>query len=136
MSLLHSRISPLQRNTAPADPSAGAGLDAVPTIRPRYEIKETPDAFGLVVHLPGVGRENLEITAEDEVLRIVGRRAWQRPESWTPLYRESTDAPFELTLSHDHAINLDAVHAELKDGVLRASLPKTEAVKPRKIAVA
>ncbi|HEY0965952.1 MAG TPA: Hsp20/alpha crystallin family protein [Opitutaceae bacterium] len=135
MSLLNALTSPFQRSAARAESSAGASLESEPTIRPRFEVKETADAFGLVVHLPGVAREDLEITVEDEVIRIIGRRAWKRPESWTSLYRESTDAPYELTLSHDHAINLDQVHAELKDGVLRASLPKTEAIKPRKIAV-
>lgn len=135
MSLLHSLTAPFNRTPASADASAGTRLDSVPTVRPAYEIKETADAFGLVVHLPGVAREDLEITAEDEVIRIAGRRGWKRPESWTPLYRESTDAPYELTLGHDHAIDLDRVHAELKDGVLRASLPKIEAIKPRKIAV-
>lgn len=140
MSFLQSIVSPFQRTTT-GRPAASAAtsapsLSGVPTVRPAYEVKETADAFGLVVHLPGVAREGLELTAEDEVLRIVGRRAWTRPEAWTQLYRESTDAPYELALSHDHAIDLDRIHAELKDGVLRVSLPKTEAIKPRKIAVA
>jgi HSP20 family molecular chaperone IbpA len=43
--------------------------------------------------------------------------------------------PFELVLEHDNAINVDQIHAELKDGVLRVALPKQEALKPRKIAV-
>jgi HSP20 family protein len=105
-------------------------------LHPLDEIKEAADAFGLVVHLPGVAKEDLEITAEDDVLRIVGRRGWKCPESWIPLYRESTDVPSELVLRHDHALALERVRAELKDGVLRVSLPKTETVKPRKIAVA
>ena len=49
--------------------------------------------------------------------------------------RESTGAPFELTLAHDNAIDAEKVVAELRDGVLQVSLPKHEAVKPRKIAV-
>ena len=135
MSLFQSLVSPFAR--AASAPAAGtANLESVPSVRPLYEIKETADAFGLVVHLPGVAKEDLEITAEDDVLRIVGRRGWKRPESWTPLYRESTDAPYELVLGHDHALALERVHAELKGGVLRVSLPKTEAIKPRKIAVA
>ena len=132
MSFFQSFVSPCN-GTAALDSTAVA---SVPSVRPRYDVEETTDAFKLVVQLPGVSRENLEITAEDDVIRITGRRDGARPDGWTPLYRESSAAAFELTLSHDHAINLDAVQAELKDGVLRASLPKTEAVKPRKIAVA
>ncbi len=135
MSLFQSLVSPFARgSSAPA--AEATHLESVPSVRPLYEIKETADAFGLVVHLPGVAKEDLGITAEADALSIVGRRGWKRPESWTPLYRESTDAPYELVLGHDHALALERVHAELKDGVLRMALPKTDPIKPRKIAVA
>jgi len=135
MSLFQSLVSPFARGSS-APTASPAKLESVPSLHPLDEIKEAADAFGLVVHLPGVAKEDLEITAEDDVLRIVGRRGWKCPESWIPLYRESTDVPSELVLRHDHALALERVRAELKDGVLRVSLPKTEAVKPRKIAVA
>ena len=133
MSLLNNLLPSLQRTstngaTAPAD-ELGA------TIRPVYEIKETPDAFGVTVFLPGVAKAGLELTAEDGQVRIVGRRAWTRPEAWTALYRETSGAPFELVLTHEHAIDPDKIVAELRDGVLRVSLPKPEALKPRKIAI-
>jgi HSP20 family molecular chaperone IbpA len=116
-------------------PSTSNGTELAEHVRPAYDVKETDEAWGVTVHLPGVARDGLEITAEDGQIRIVGRRAWKQPEGWTTLYRESADAPFELVLTHDHAVNLDAIAAELSDGVLRISLPKHEAVKPRKIAV-
>lgn len=106
-----------------------------PTLRPLYELKETAEAWGLVAQLPGVAKEGLEFTVDDGEIRVLGRRAWQRPEGWTPLYRESVDAAFELVLTHDNSLDVEKIHAELKDGVLRVSLPKAEAVKPRKIAV-
>jgi HSP20 family molecular chaperone IbpA len=113
----------------------GSSADLGPTVKPIYEIKETDDAFGVTVHLPGVAKEGLELTAEEGQFRIVGRRTWTQPEGWTALYRESVDAPYELVLSHDNAIDADKIHAEIRDGVLRVSLPKAEAIKPRKIAV-
>jgi len=105
------------------------------TVKPAYEIKETAEAWGLTVHLPGVAKDGLELTAEQGLVSIRGRRTWKQPEGWTSLYRESVDVPFELNLEHDNTVNADGIHAELKDGVLRVSLPKTEAVKPRKINV-
>jgi HSP20 family protein len=134
MTLFNSIIPALNRT--PAVSRGHRENDLGPTVRPHYEIKETADAFGLTVYLPGVGRDGLEITAEDASLRIVGRRSWKRPEGWTALYRESGDAVYELLLSHDHTIDLDKIHAEVRDGVLRLSLPKAEAIKPRKINVA
>jgi HSP20 family molecular chaperone IbpA len=100
-----------------------------------YEVKETDDAFGVTVYLPGVTKDTLELTAEAGQFRVVGRRVWSQPDGWTSLYRESSDAPFELTLTHDNAIDADKIAAELRDGVLRVSLPKAESLKPRKIAV-
>lgn len=133
MSLIDTIIPALARS--PARRHAQAAADLGPTVKPAYEIKETDDAFGVTVQLPGVAKDGLELTAEEGQFRIVGRRAWKQPEGWTALYRESADAPFELALEHDNAIDVEKVHAELTDGVLRISLPKAEAVKPRKIAV-
>jgi HSP20 family molecular chaperone IbpA len=106
-----------------------------PTVRPVYELKETPEAWGLTAYLPGVAKEGLELTAEEGLITIRGRRQWKVPAGWTALYRESAEAPFELSLTHDNTIDVERIHAELKDGVLRVSLPKAEAIKPRKIAV-
>jgi HSP20 family molecular chaperone IbpA len=82
-----------------------------------------------------VSRDGLEITAENNELRVVGRPAWKRPDGWSLLYNEGAEVPFELALEHDNSIDLEKIHAELRDGVLRMSLPKAEALKPRKIAV-
>jgi HSP20 family molecular chaperone IbpA len=133
MSLLNTLAPSLSRS--PADRNENRPADLANAVKPLYEIKGTTDAFGATVYLPGVAKDGLEITAEEGQLRIVGRRAWKRPETWTALHRESVDAPFELVLSHDNAIDMDKIAAELRDGVLRVSLPKHEAIKPRKIAV-
>ena len=132
MSLLNSIIPSLSRSTGAASTESAA---PVPTVKPAYEVKETPDAYGLTVYLPGVTKENLEITSEEGEFRIFGRRAWKQPEAWTLVYRESSEAPFELVLAHENLIDTDKIIAELRDGVLRVSLPKHEAVKPRKISV-
>jgi HSP20 family protein len=132
MSLFNSIVPSLTRPLARRE---NGGADLGPTVKPYYEVKETDEAWGLAVYLPGVAKDGLEITAEESQLRIVGRRAWKQPEGWTALYRESTDAPFELVLAHDNAVDAGKIHAELTDGVLRASLPKAEAIKPRKIVV-
>jgi HSP20 family protein len=133
MSLLNTFIPSLSRSPAKVDENHSANLEQ--TVKPLYEIRETPDAFGATVYLPGVTKDGLEITAEDGQIRIVGRRAWTQPEGWTALHRESVDAAFELVLGHDNAVDTEKIAAELRDGVLRVSLPKHEAVKPRKIAV-
>ncbi len=133
MSLIQNLVPAFTRSPARRNESQGASNE--PTVRPLYEVKETVEAWGLQVHLPGVAKEGLEFTAEEGQIAIRGRRDWKAPAGWTALYRESTDAPFELVLQHDNCLDVEKIHAELKDGVLRVSLPKAEAVKPRKISV-
>lgn len=131
MSLFNSLLPSVRRNQSETCEATG-----VATVVPRYEIKENPDAFGLEVWLPGVAKEGLELTIHEGELTIVGRRAWKKPEGWSQVYRETPAADYSLTLVHDNTFDAEKVHAELRDGVLRVTLPKAEALKPRKIAVA
>jgi|JI6StandDraft_1071083.scaffolds.fasta_scaffold281657_1 HSP20 family molecular chaperone IbpA len=136
MSLFNTILPSLSRSAA--DTVAPVTSErSTPTLKPAFEIKQTAEAFGVVVQLPGVAKDGLELTLEDGLVRIVGRRATSVPAGWTALYRESApaDAAYELVLTHDNAFDADKVAAELRDGVLRLSLPKAEALKPRKIAV-
>lgn len=138
MTAFFNQIVPHLSRSLRREPSAEGAAEAVETeftVKPAHEIKETADAWGVVAHLPGVTREGLEITAEEGLIIIRGRRAWTQPEGWTTLHRESVDAPYLLTLEHDNTVKVEGIHAELKDGVLRLSLPKVEAAKPRKIAI-
>ncbi len=133
MSLISSIIPSLNRS--PAAPAQETERNLGPTLKPTYELNETSDGFALTVYLPGVDHAGLDIQVDAENLTVIGRRVWKQPEGWTSLYRESEDATYELVLSHDNIVDLDKVQAELRDGVLRVALAKTEAVKPRKITV-
>ena len=133
MSLISSIIPSLNR--APSAPAQDTERNLGPTLKPTYELNETTDGFALTVYLPGVNHAGLDIQADSENLTVIGRREWKQPEGWTSLYRETEDATYELVLSHDNIVDLDKVQAELRDGVLRVALAKTEAVKPRKITV-
>ncbi len=78
MNLINSLIPSLNR-----DPVVSRGHreeELGSTIQPLYEVKETDEAFGLSVDLPGVTKKDLEITAEAESLRIVGKLSWNRPD--------------------------------------------------------
>lgn len=134
MKLLNQIVPRLSRSVARTE-NGGEQAEGEFTVKPAYELKESNDAWGLTVHLPGVAKDGLELSVEEGLIAIRGRRAWQQPKDWTLLYRESPDAPFLLELEHDNSVDVDKIHAELKEGVLRVSLPKAEAVKPRKITV-
>lgn len=135
MSLLNQIVPRLSRPFARRQSEGPNATEAEFTGKPAYELTENAETWGLTAQLPGVTKEGLEVTAEDGRIAIRGRRQWQKPEGWTAVYRESLDAPYELVLEHDNTVDTDKIHAELKEGVLQLSLPKAEALKPRKIAV-
>jgi len=137
MSILNQIVPRLSRSlgrqsTEVAEENQG---DGGYTIKPLFDVAETPEAWNLTVQVPGVTKENLEFTAENEQIAILARRTWQRPAGWTSLYRESADAPYKLVLEHNNSVDVAKIAAELKDGILRVLLPKVEAVKPRKVVI-
>ena len=139
MSLISSLIpsfdgAPEKTNDAGA-PAGTATADLGPTVTPRYQVNETADAYGLTVELPGVAKDGLELSVDGDQIRVVGRRAWRKPDAWTALHRETRDLAYALEIEHGRVIDADKIHAELRDGVLRVSLPKAESRKPRKVAV-
>lgn len=116
--------------------SAVADTQAAPATRTAYRSSETAEGYTVTVNLPGVAKDNLTVDAVDGVLTVTGRRAWQKPEGWTAVHRETPDDGYTLSLAYDEtAVDADKITAQLTDGVLRLTLPKAEARKPRKIAV-
>ncbi len=130
MTLLNSLVSSLGRQAEAASPAP-----AQAEIRPVYNVREDAHGYDVTVELPGVAKDGLEITAQENELKITGRRSWNAPAEWTALYRETPRANYQLTLTHQGQVDAGKINAELKDGILRLTLPKAEAVKPRKIAI-
>jgi HSP20 family molecular chaperone IbpA len=104
------------------------------TYSPRIDIWEDEDELVLYADLPGVAPEDLDIQFENRELRIHGHVA-PRHEKINFLYGEYGIGDFFRTFTIGETIDADRISAELKDGVLSLHLPKTEAVKPRRIEV-
>ena len=105
-----------------------------PTYSPRIDIWETDDKLMLSADMPGVSAENLDIQFENRELRIHGK-VCPRHEGINFLYGEYGIGDFYRTFTIGESIDSLKISAELKDGVLTLHLPKTEAVKPRRIEV-
>jgi len=103
-------------------------------ISPDVNIYETEHSYTLEAEMPGVTREHLEVTLENNTLTLVGHRTDDRPRG-TVLYRESRPADFRRVFELDPAIDSQKIRAQMNQGLLILQLPKTEAVKPHRIAV-
>ena len=102
---------------------------------PAYELKHGPDAYGLELFVPGVSKDAVEIELDQGELVVTARRQWKAPEGWTEVFRETNDLAYRLRVDLNDSVNAEKINAELENGVLRVTLPKAEAFKPRKIAV-
>ncbi len=100
-----------------------------------FSVLEEKESFEVTVDLPGVTKQGLEVNVEQNQLFIIGRRNCTPPSDWSVVYRETAPADFGLKLDHQGNIDTEKIRAELKEGVLHLSLPKCEALKPRRIAI-
>jgi HSP20 family protein len=100
---------------------------------PRADIYETPDQVVLLVDMPGVASDGVDITLEKRTLAIRGYAADQQRENYRQIYAEYSAGDYERVFTLSEDIDRDAIEASQKDGVLRLVLPKAAPAKARKI---
>jgi HSP20 family protein len=102
---------------------------------PPVDLYETGDRFVLSAELPGLTRDDIDINVQDGTLTIQG----SRPSSSIPCERyhrvERGHGAFVRRFSVPAAVDVEHVTADLKDGVLTLTLPKSAATLPRRIEV-
>lgn len=104
------------------------------TYSPRIDICEKDDELLLYADMPGVNAEGLDIHFENHELTIHGRVA-PRHANVDYLHSEYGTGDFSRTFNIGESIDASRIYGELHNGVLTLHLPKTEAVKPRKIEI-
>ncbi len=111
-------------------------LEAVaerPAVAPRCDIFENKDELLLVADLPGATQDQLRINLDAEQLTIEAR--CDESVAGNPLQREFRVVDYRRSFLVPDVIDREKVSAELKGGVLYLHLPKSAAVKPRRIEV-
>jgi HSP20 family protein len=103
---------------------------------PAMEVSETSDAYIVRVELPGVKTEDIEVTLQDDILTIKGKRERSEEHKDETVHLvERAYGEFVRSLRIPTDVKVDAVEASYKDGVLEIRLPKSEESKPRRIEV-
>ncbi|HWV99452.1 MAG TPA: Hsp20/alpha crystallin family protein [Candidatus Acidoferrum sp.] len=103
-------------------------------VSPVVNIVETKDGYVLEAEMPGANKAGLEVTLENNELTIVGHRHAE-PLNGEALLHESHSADYRRVFELDPAIDTARISAQMEQGVLTLTLPKSERVKPRKITV-
>jgi HSP20 family protein len=102
---------------------------------PHTDIFETNDALTLVMEMPGVVRDAIDIALKDGVLRVEGRIDFNKYRDLAPIYTEYNIGHYARSFSVPEKVDQDKISAQLEDGVLSLTLPKSQAAQPRKITL-
>ena len=104
--------------------------------RPAVDIREEDSRFVLFADIPGVDREAIDISLEDDVLTIRGERRTTGGEQADGLKRrERIHGTFLRRFTLPDTVNGESISATAKDGVLRIEIPKQARPQPRRIAI-
>jgi len=103
---------------------------------PRVDISETDDNLVIAAEIPGMKKEDINISVEDGVLTLKGERKHENEKKEKNYHRiERSYGSFYRSFRLPPSVDTEKVHASYKDGVLKVTLPKLEEVKPREIPV-
>jgi len=102
---------------------------------PVTDIFETPEALTVVLEMPGVDRDTIEASVENDVVTIEGRIDFTKYEGMQPVYTEYNVGHFARSFEISNKIDQSKISALMKDGLVTIVLPKAEQAKARKIQV-
>jgi len=103
-------------------------------ISPPASVTEIGDGYMLEIEMPGVKKDGIEISVENNELTVIGRRSLPAVEG-TLIHRESRPENFRRVFEIDPSIDANKISAKMDQGLATLTLPKAEHVKPRKITV-
>ncbi len=112
----------------------GPGWASTPSY-PRTNLDDTGDNLVLIAEVPGVSKEDLQVKIQGNYLQISGTRKPDTPEGYKIHRTERESASFSRSFTLPYEVDAAKVEATLKDGLLKMTLPKSEAAKPRQIAI-
>lgn len=107
-----------------------------PTWKPAVDITEHDDEYVAKVELPGVNKDDVKITMQDNVLSIRGEKTQEKKGKEENYHRvERYYGSFQRSFTLPTSVKSDRIEAEYKDGILTIRMPKAEEAKPKQIEV-
>ena len=125
----------LQKKEQQAVEGDAQRMERRPTYLPPTDVYEKDDAIVVVADMPGVSEKDVDIQLDNDTLTITGRVEAAAPEGFDLLYSEFASGQYERTFTLSEDVDRNGIKANMKNGVLRIALPKSEKARPRKIAV-
>lgn len=106
------------------------------TIRPAIEIRENDKSYFVDVVLPGLKKEDIEISLENNILKIEGeRKSLESSEGMKTRLSEVRYGKYARRIELPKDVSTKAIDAHFENGMLHIDLPKSEEAKPRSITI-
>ncbi len=103
---------------------------------PSVDVSETEASIIVKAEIPGMNKEDIDISLSDGVLTLAGEKKHEREEKKENYhFRESRAGSFRRTVQLGADVDPETVEASYRDGVLKVIVPKPEKSRPRKIDV-
>ena len=103
---------------------------------PRVDIVEDENEYRVIADLPGLKKEDVEISLENGVLTITGERQLKRDKKGENYHvTERAYGRFTRSFNIQHTIDADKIKAQFSNGELTIHLPKVEQAKPKRIEI-
>lgn len=103
---------------------------------PAVDVRESDDAFVFTAELPGIAKEEVEITVDDGILTLKGERRFNEDDEEKSYRRiERAYGSFSRSFKLPSAVDAERIEASFTEGVLTVAVPKAEVAKARKITI-
>jgi HSP20 family molecular chaperone IbpA len=102
---------------------------------PPADIYETDEALVVLMEMPGVARDNINVSLENDALRVEGRVEFSKYEGLEPVYTEYNVGHYTRSFTLSRKIDQERIAAQMQDGVLTLTLPKAKEAQPRRITI-
>lgn len=102
---------------------------------PSFDITEDKDSFFVYLDMPGVNQDRLEVEYHNRELTVTGNVDNARFENFRLGWQEYAPYGFRRRFTIPDHINPDGIMANIRNGVVKLTLPKSEAIKPRRIEI-
>jgi HSP20 family protein len=103
---------------------------------PPINVFQQGEDYLAIIELPGVNKDDLEVQAKENLIRISGKKTINYKEGVSVHRRERVSGEFDRTLSIPVQVDPGGIKAEFRNGVLALLLPRAESDKPRSIKIA
>jgi len=133
MNLLQTRMDRIYGDygTSRGIPAAWITAESMP----KTNLYDLGDRFEVVAELPGFLKENLDIKIQGNYLELSGNHQPDAPENYSVHRVERGTTSFSRSFTLPSDVDSEKAEASLKNGLLKLSLPKAEAAKPKQITV-